>query len=67
MKSKITIRAGIKMISALRRAKQHPWPSYGWKAGLAANLSLQSPRFDGWAPSKRGIRGQFMVVEVANL
>jgi len=55
------------MISTLRRTKQHPWPSYGWKAGLAANLSLQSPRLDGWAPSKRGIRGQFMVVEVANL
>jgi hypothetical protein len=55
------------MIITLGRAKQHPWPGYGWKAGLAATLSLRRPQHGAWALRKVGLRGQFKVVEVANL
>ena len=47
--------------------KQHSWPSYGWKAELAATLSLRNTQLGGNTLLKTDISGQFMLVGSANL
>jgi hypothetical protein len=47
--------------------KQNSRPSYGWKAELAATLSLRSTQLGGTTLLKTDIPGQFMLVGSANL
>jgi len=55
------------MVGTLRTETPHSWPNYALKTALAVNLSLYSRRLGGGTSVKRGIFGQLMVVDSANL